>query len=231
MYFTETIEIPSFNVIVKLTVSPAFADEIVENIKDDYSSIRTHNIELAVVEDDFLLKEKEDYYSRNFYMKINRSTYEVTKLELGAKYSLAEINNFCDRVVTILKKYGKDFDAVFGVKLETIEDFKKNVVMLLESCIEKRYVIGKIVKSESSWNNSERTDEYGIIFDPSGFLSIEFDDDDKKFNGKSNMKFYCEFDRDTIDPQVLGDFFCKIVDVNKDSIERYIEESKGKKDE
>ena len=103
--------------------------------------------------------------------------------------------------------------------------------MLLESCIEKRYVIGKIVKSKSDWNNSERTDEYGIIFDPSGFLSIEFDDDDKKFNGKSNMKFYCEFDRDTIDPQVLGDFFCKIVDVNRDSIERYIEESKGKKDE
>ena len=81
-------------------------NEIVENIKDDYSSIRTHNIELAVVEDDFLLKEKEDYYSRNFYMKVNRSTYEVTKLELGAKYSLAEINNFCDRVVTnlVLKK-------------------------------------------------------------------------------------------------------------------------------
>ena len=206
-------------------------NEIVENIKDDYNSIRTHNIELTVVEDDFLLKEKEDYYSRNFYMKVNRSTYEVTKLELGAKYSLAEINNFCDRVVTILKKYGKDFDAIFGVKLETIEDFKKNVVMLLESCIEKRYVIGKIVKSESSWNNSERTDEYGIIFDPSGFLSIEFDDDDKKFNGKSNMKFYCEFDRDTIDPQVLGDFFCKIIDVNKDSIERYIEESKEKKND
>ena len=31
-------------------------NEIVENIKDDYNSIRTHNIELAVVEDDFLLK-------------------------------------------------------------------------------------------------------------------------------------------------------------------------------
>lgn len=121
--------------------------EIVENIKDDYSSIRTHNIELAVVEDDFLLKEKEDYYSRNFYMKVNRSTYEVTKLELGAKYSLAEINNFCDRVVTILKKYGKDFDAIFGVKLETIEDFKKNVVMLLESCIEKKICY---------WKNSKK---------------------------------------------------------------------------
>lgn len=63
------------------------------------------------------------------------------------KESLQRINECAQLVVNTLSVYAKDFDKIFGVKLETIDDFKKNVVQLLDSGIDKRYCIGIVKES------------------------------------------------------------------------------------
>lgn len=203
------------------------ANEIEETVGNKYGF---HNITLDIVEDDFVISEEEKW-SDYFYIRVSRSSFEVTSLKMKRKQSFSEITECCNTVVSILKKYSKHFDKIFGVKLETIQDFVDNVVTLLDSGIDKRYCIGKTEKTQNSWNNSERVDEYGLLFNPACFFSIEFDDDAKQYEGKSNMKFYCEWDRDTISPEILSKFLCDIVDVNKDYIQRCIDEMKENKDE
>ncbi len=198
-----------------------------EGYLEDYG---VRDLEVCIVEDNFVVKEKEDHWSSYFYCKVNRSSYEVEALEMKKKESLQRINDCAQLVVNTLSVHAKEFDNIFGVKLETIDDFKYSVVQLLDSGIDKRYCIGKVVKRQNSWSNNETFDEYGILFNPACFFSIEFDDEAKKNEEKSHMKFYCEWDRDTIDPEKMGKFLCDIVDVNKDYILRCIEEGKRKED-
>lgn len=194
-------------------------NEIIETVGDDFSEIK--NSELLIVEDDFVIKPNDNFYN-NFYMKINRSSYEVVEVRTYNRYPLNKLNTICETIVNILHTHSTEFDKIFGVKLETIEDFINNVEMLLEAAIERRYVIGKIVPR----GYGDSYDEYGIIFDPSCFFSIEYTDEDKKYYGKSKMRCYVEFDKETIEPKDLADFLIKIILKNKETINKYIEEGK-----
>lgn len=198
-------------------------NEIIEKIEDKMPDSK--KCELSVIEDDFVLKPDNLNYN-DFYIKINRSNYEVIQFRSYNKYSLSVINEICNNIVEILKQYETDFNKLFGIKLETIEDFEKHCKFLLDAAIEKRYVIGKIVKR----SYSDSYDEYGIVFEPSGFFDISFTDEDKQYYGKSKMRCYVEFDRETIDTQDLADFLIKIVEKNKETINKYIEEGKNDKE-
>lgn len=204
-------------------------DKVAKELEGYLEGYGIRDLEVCIVEDNFVVKEKEDIYSDYFYIRINRSSFEVEDLKMKRKESLQRINDCAKLVVNTLSVYAEEFNNIFGVKLETINDFKKNVVQLLDSGIDKRYCIGKQEKRTASWSNNEIVDEYGILFNPSCFFSIEFDDDAKKYEGKSNMKFYCEWDRDTIEPEKMGKFLCEIVEVNKEYIERCIKEGKENK--
>lgn len=183
------------------------------------------SLTLSIVEDNFVIKEDRSY-GDYLYMVVNRSTWEVDKISMGKQVSLKEINEFCKLIINALSVHAAEFDKVFGVKLESIEDFQNNVVKLLESGIDKRYVIGKKVKREKHWSDSQDYfDEYGIVFNPKDFFSIDFDRDDER-DGANNQKFYCEWARETIDAESLGLLLGKIVEKNKDIINRYIEEGK-----
>lgn len=184
------------------------------------------SLTLSIVEDNFVIKEDRSY-GDYLYMVINRSTWEVDKVSMGKQVSLKDINTFCQLIINALSVHATEFDEIFGVKLESIDDFKQNVVKLLESGIDKRYVIGKKVKRERShWQDSDYFDEYGIVFNPKDFFNIEFERDDEKYNNGENLKFYCEWRKDTIDAEALGNMLIKIVEKNKDIINKYIEEGK-----
>ena len=198
-------------------------NEIIEKIGDKMPDSK--KCELSVVEDDFVLMPDNSNYS-NFYVKINRSNYEVIEFRSYNRYSLAVINEVCNEIVSVLKKYETDFNKLFGIKLETVEDFEKHCKFLLDAAIEKRYVIGMIKKR----GYGDSYDEYGIVFEPSGFFDISFTDEDKRYYDKSRMRCYIEFDKETIDTQDLADFLIKIVEKNKATIEKYIEEGKNGKD-
>ena len=202
-------------------------EKVASEIEGYLESYGVRDLEVAIVEDNFVVKEKDDHWSDDFYCRVNRSSFEVEQLRMKRKESLQRINECAQLVVNTLSVYAKDFDKIFGVKLETIDDFKKNVVQLLDSGIDKRYCIGKEVEDTNAWSLNKRTDEYGLLFNPACFCSIEFDDVAKQYEGKSNMKFYIEWDRNTISPEVLGKFLCDIVDVNKDYIQRCVDEGKN----
>lgn len=198
-------------------------NKIIDKVNKDFNDIT--RTELCIIDDDFVIKPEDSSYS-HFYMKINRSNYEVLEFRTEKKYSLQVINEVVTNIIGILKEYEENFNKVFGIKLETIDDFVKHCEFLIDASIEKRYVIGKLVKR----SYSDSYDEYGIIFDPSCFFSIEYTDEDKKYYGKSHMRCYVEFDKDTIDTKELADFLIKIVLKNKETIEKYIEESKNEQD-
>ena len=195
-------------------------EEIISTVNNEMPDIK--NCELSIVEDDFILQPDNSHYS-NTYIKINRSNYTVEEFRTYNRYSLSTINNVCKYIVDILMSHKLDFDKLFGVKLESVDDFIKNVEFLLDAGIEKRYVIGKIVKR--SYGDS--FDEYGIVFDPSCFFDISFTEEDKQYFGKSHMRCYIEFDKNTINTKDLADFLIKIVEKNKDTINKYVEEYKN----
>ena len=122
-------------------------EKVAKEIEGYLESYGVRDLEVAIVEDNFVVKEKDDHWSDYFYCRVNRSSFEVEQLRMKRKESLQRINECAQLVVNTLSVYAKDFDKIFGVKLETIDDFKKNVVQLLDSGIDKRYCIGIVKES------------------------------------------------------------------------------------
>jgi hypothetical protein len=191
--------------------------ELYESLKDTYK-IWSNNVKFDIVEDDFIIKEDKDW-GDYLYLKIDRKTYEIVEIKTAKNMALKEINNMCDSIVEILKKHEEKFNQIFGVKLNTIEDFKKNIKMLLDSAIDRKYVLGKTTKKKN-WDEKEYYNEYGLIFNPNGSLWFTFEDDTNK------DKFYIEFSPKFVDTELLSQLMINAVENNKVIIEKYLGESK-----
>ena len=126
--------------------------KLYENLKDTYK-IWGNNVLFDIVNDDFVIKEDKDW-GDYLYLKIDRKTFEVINIKAGKDISLKEINQLCEDVITIIKEFEEDFNKLFGVKLNTIEDFKENIKMLLDSAIDRKYVLGKTTKKKN-WEGKE----------------------------------------------------------------------------
>ncbi len=189
--------------------------ELYESLKETYK-VWSNNIKFDIVKDDFIIKEDKgwgDYLK----IKIDRKSYEVIEINVNKTMPLKEINSMCDSIVGILKKHEEEFNKIFGVKLNTIDDFKENIKMLLDSAIDRKYVLGKTVKKKT-YDGEEYEKEYGLIFNPSGSLWFEFQDTNQE------DRFYVDFSPKFVDTELLSQLMINAVENNKDTIEKYLNE-------
>lgn len=195
-------------------------DKVANELEELLESYNVRNLVVEILEDYFVVREKDTVYSDYFFCKLRRNDYEVVEIKMKKKESLQRINECATIIQNKLALYSEEFNKLFGISIKTLDELKENMKYLLDSAIDKNYKIGKEVKRE--W--SESKDFYGVVLNPSGFFDIVFTDEDKRYYNKSNMRFYCEFDRDTIDVDAMADFLCKIIDRNMDCLEKYYKE-------
>lgn len=195
-------------------------DKVASELEELLESYNVRNLIVEILEDYFVVREKDTVYSDYFFCKLRRNDYEVVEIKMKKKESLQKINECATIIQNKLALHSEEFNKLFGISIKTLDELKENMKYLLDSAIDKNYKIGKEVKRE--W--SESKDFYGVVLNPSGFFDIVFTDEDKRYYNKSNMRFYCEFDRDTIDVDAMADFLCKIIDRNMDCLEKYYKE-------
>lgn len=196
-------------------------DILDKNLGDFNREMRNCNIN--VDDNEFTIRPTD---SSRFFAKFDREKFSCLELRTDSKHSLEEITNFCNEVALVLQNYKLELDKIFGVEIKSIEDFKKYCKFLIDAGIEKEYVIGMTKKR----SYGDYYDKFGVIFDPNGYFSLEFTDRDKELYGKNRMRCYIEFEKETIDSQDLADFLIKIVEKNKETIEKYIKEKDDEED-
>ena len=193
-------------------------DKVAIDLKEKLEEFNVRDLEVNVLEDYFVVKEKDTFFSDYFYCKVDRSNYEVVEIKMKRKESLQKINECAKIIVDELSAHAEDFNKLFGLSIKTLDDLKNNMVFLLDSAIDKNYRIGMEVPS-NNWSDTKYF--YGVSINPSGWFDISFTTEDKQSRNKENMRFYCEFEKDTIDVNVMADFLCKIIDKNIDCLEKY----------